>query len=311
MKRILTIDGGGVRGIFPAAFLAEIELQTGRRAGEYFDLIAGTSTGGILALALGLRIPASEIVKLYAEEGTKIFGGSRFFRSIANLLFAKYSSLPLKQALVSKFQERMLGDSKSRLLIPSFDVEKGQVHVFKTRHHARFSTDYRTSIVDVALATSAAPTYFMSHRLASGPPLVDGGVWANNPIASAAIEATSVLKWSAEDCAVLSLGCTNPPLDIGRGRDRSVGWAYWGLKATDLFLSAQSSASMGMATLILGKEQIVRVNPVTPKGRFSLDGLTEIESLRGLGFSEARTYLPALRTRFFDHGPANEFVPEG
>src|SRR5579862_7682308 len=108
MRRILTIDGGGIKGVFPAAFLATLEQQLGRPIGRYFDLIAGTSTGGIIAIGLGLGLSAGDILKLYVEQGPAIFGqdhGSvqnwfrQKLRGMAHLVATKHSSEPLRRAL--------------------------------------------------------------------------------------------------------------------------------------------------------------------------------------------------------------------
>jgi len=307
-KRILVIDGGGIKGIFPAAFFAEMERQIGASVGQYFDLIVGTSTGGILALALGFRLPATSIVDLYKKQGVKIFGGNSFLKGLKSVVFAKHSSEPLRKALVGCFEERRIGESQSRLVIPSFNIEDGSVHVFKTSHNPRLTTDGNLKAVEVALATSAAPTYFMTHRLNTGTPLVDGGVWANNPIGVAAVEAVTVLGWNPNDLQILSLGCTASPLNINHGRNKSVGMLYWGTRVADLFMAAQSSGSLGTASLLIGKDRITRINPMMPEGRFSLDKLSGVESLQGLGYSEARKAIPDLRPKFFST-PADHFTP--
>src|SRR4051794_2714465 len=183
--RILTIDGGGIKGVFAASFLAEVEDSIDGPLTDHFDLIAGTSTGGIIALGLGLGLSARQILDFYESNGQLIFRGSGR-RRLRQLVMAKHDSRKLEEALVDVFGERRLGESTTRLLIPSMNLESGAVHVFKTAHHPRFERDYKLRAVDVALATAAAPTYFRTHRLPSGSPLVDGGLWANNPMGAAA-----------------------------------------------------------------------------------------------------------------------------
>jgi len=95
MKQILAIDGGGIKGVFPAAFLAKIEETTGKRIVDHFDLIVGTSTGGIIAIGLALGLPASEILQFYESYGPKIFAGNRYVRLARQVGFAKYRSEPL------------------------------------------------------------------------------------------------------------------------------------------------------------------------------------------------------------------------
>jgi hypothetical protein len=183
------------------------------------------------------------------------------------------------------------------------------VHVFKTAHHPRFQLDYKERVVDVAMATAAAPTYFPTHRLAPGIPLIDGGVWANNPVAVAVVEAIGVLRWPANDVHVLSIGCTSPPFNVHRARFRPLGRLYWGLKVADVFMAGQASAALGMAQHLVGKANVVRISPMVPEGRYGLDSLDSLWSLRGLGVTEARKAIPELQPVFFT-SPAEEFTPD-
>jgi hypothetical protein len=299
MKRVLSIDGGGIRGIFPASFLGTVEEAIGTTVAEYFDLIVGTSTGGIIALALGLGWTASQVVELYDEMGPSVFAGNRVARSLRQIGWSKYDSMPLRRVLEKNFGDAKLGDSRKRLVIPSLNLETGEVHVFKTAHHPRFELDYKERVVDVALATAAAPTYFPTHRMAAGIPLIDGGVWANNPIAVAVVEAITILEWPPADVRVLSLGCTSPPFNVSRARYRPFGRLYWALKVADVFMAGQASAALGMAQHLVGKSNVIWISPVTPAGRYGLDDLGSLWSLRGLGVTEARKALPALRPLFF------------
>lgn len=308
MWRILTIDGGGVKGVFPASFLATLEDALGDRVANYFDLIVGTSTGGIIALGLGLGLSAQNMLRLYVEKGPVIFGGHQIGRWIRSMGWSKYDSQPLRQALEAAFGDTRLGQSTKRLVIPSCSLETGKVHVYKTAHHERLERDYKERVVDVALATAAAPTYFPTHRSAVGTPLVDGGLWANNPVGMAVVEAIGILGWPRDAIRVLSLGCTTEPLRVGWARRLPFGQLYWGLKVTDVFLAAQSSASFGTAQLLVGHQNVVRISPHVPHGRFSLDGWKEINSLRGLGDTEAREALPSLRPLFFQ-SHAEPFTP--
>src|SRR6202140_48322 len=162
--RILSLDGGGIKGAFTAAVLAEWEKQTGRVIADHFDLIAGTSTGGIIALGLGLGLPATEILEFYQKEGPKIFPNITAHQTLSlnlrHLWGPKYSAEPLRKALKGVFGDKRLKDSKCRLLIPAYDVVAGRVYLFKTRHDPRFIFDQDALAVEVALATAAAPTFF-------------------------------------------------------------------------------------------------------------------------------------------------------
>jgi hypothetical protein len=311
MPRILCIDGGGVKGAFPAAFLATIEDTVGMPVGTYFDLVVGTSTGGIIALGLGLGFSAKQIQDFYVDLGPTLFGRSALLnvlRSLRQTSMSKYGSRNLRRALEALFGERTLGESQLRLVIPSFNIETGEVHFFKTRHNERFDRDYKLSVVDIALATSAAPTYFPTHRLQGGNALVDGGVWANNPVSIAVAEALGVLEWQVKELNILSLGCTQEPFDAGWAINKASGLFYWGRKAAGLFMTAQSSGSLGLAATLIGHQQLCRVNPVVPRRRFSIDKASAITSLIGLGSSEARKALPELRKTFFE-SPAAPFEP--
>ena len=128
--------------------------------------------------------------------------------------------------------------------------------------------------------------------------MIDGGVWANNPVGLSVVEAISVLGWSRDSLKILSLGCTTEPLNIDWGRSGPGGLSYWTPKIIDLFMHAQSHSSLGTAKLLAGHDNIIRIDPVMPQGRFSLDGTKEISSLKGLGDSEARKALPKLREIF-------------
>ena len=306
MKRILAIDGGGIKGVFPVSFLATVEDTIGNNVAKYFDLIVGTSTGGIVALGLGLGLSAKEMLDFYEESGPLIFGGNPILRGLRWLGIAKYNSKNLEEKLTACFGQRKLGDSTKRLVIPCLNLETGGVFVYKTSHHPRLLKDYKEKAVEVALATSAAPTYFPPHRSPAGIPLIDGGIWANNPVCVAVVEAIGVLNWPAETLKVLSIGCTTEPLTINRGRQSSLGILYWAKKLIDLFMFTPSSAALGMAQLLVGDDNITRINPVVPRGRFGLDRTKEIDSLKGLGDFEAREALPKLSEVFLG-SPAETF----
>ena len=305
--RILAIDGGGIKGVFPASFLAHIEEKIDGRINEYFDLIVGTSTGGIIALGFGLGISAKDILGFYKQHGPVIFGGNGALKRLRSLFYAKYDQGALQSSLKETFGDRKLGESSTRLVIPSLDLDTGKVYIHKTAHHERFTTDYKRDVVDVALSTSAAPTYFPAHLMPSGSPLVDGGIWANNPVGLAVVEAIGVLKWPASDLKILSIGCTSEPIGTGGTTRLSLGLAYWGFKAVDLFMHAQDSASLGTATVLTSHEQITRIDPAVSPRKYKLDSYKAIPSLEGLGESCARDRFPHIMEFFAEK--AEPFVP--
>ena len=304
MKKILCIDGGGIKGVFAASFLASIEKQINGKVSDYFDLIVGTSTGGIIALNLGLESSAHETLGFYKEYGKSIFAGNRFLKRYRHILYSKYDQGALKLALEKTFGNKKLGDSKKRLVIPSLDLNTGKVYIHKTAHHPRFTNDYLRSMLNVALSTSAAPTFFPAHLLPSGSPLVDGGIWANNPTGMAVVEALGILKWSPESLKILSIGCTSSPIKKIKFRRGKLYWAY---RASDLFMRAQDSASLGTAAVLCSHEQINRIDPIVSGDRFQLDSYKAIPQLEGLGESCAREQFPFIKSYFTEK--AEVFVP--
>lgn len=326
-RRILALDGGGIKGVLAAAFLETVEEATGKRIADHFDLIAGTSTGGIIALGLGLGMSAREIVQFYVNDGPRIFdqpnpldqsqsgllsslwgkvrGAKRKARQVG---FPKYDSQELRLALERAFKSARLGDSRVRLVVPAYNADKEDVHVFKTRHHERLQVDWKERAVDVALATAAAPTYFSAHHMPSGAPLIDGGIWANNPSGLAAVEARGVLGWNNDDLYILSIGCTEEAIDI----PIEAGYGGLLLKSTSLFMQGQSRASIGTAMLLSGHSETnpryFRHQPRVSAGKFSLDSVQMIDRLRGLGHACAREALPTLEKEFLFE-KAEAFIP--
>lgn len=325
VKRILSIDGGGIKGVLPASFLATIEDATGKSVVDHFDLIAGTSTGGIIAIGLGLGMTAAEVLRFYEKEGPAIFSQTdvadaslvgklrnlcrRKARSLRRVGASKYDPAALKAALERAFGNQKLGDSKTRLLVPAFDRQRRDIHVFKTSHHERFRLDWKERAVDVALATAAAPTYLPGHRLDNGISLIDGGVWANNPVGLAAVEAIGVLGWPSSSVYALSIGCTDAPITIPEG----TGLAGLTLKIADVFFIGQSSGALGTAKLLLGDHEgdkrLFRVQHVASPGEFSLDAVAQIPVLKGIGAALARQWLSEIDRAFISAGKREIFSP--
>lgn len=318
VRRILTIDGGGIRGTFPAAFLANLESALPLPIGRYFDLISGTSTGGIIAIGLALGLSAREILALYENKGPAIFaqtgsgiggwlmrrvrGGKWFFWG------PKYSAEPLREALTAVLGDRRLGDARTRLMIPAWHPKTQSVYIFKTAHHPRLATDYKECAVDAAMATAAAPSYFAQHVTANDVALVDGGLWANNPAGIAVVEAIATLDWPAKDLKVLSIGCLD---DIKQVRE-AYGAARLAPQLSSLFMAGQSHGSLGIAHILTGdpheRRAIYRISQPVPDGFYSLGNTKRIRDLKDRAFAEARIQRPILQPEFFAE-PAEEFVP--
>jgi hypothetical protein len=316
VRRILCLDGGGIMGTQPASFLAVLEDGLDRPIGAYFDLIAGTSTGGILAIGLALGLPAKHLLQLYVERGPYIFGqaGSplpaflvQAWRKLRHVVAPKHDAETLRQELEAVLGQRRIGDAHTRLLVPAWDPSYRSVYIFKTAHHPRLKTDYARLAVDAAMATAAAPTYFKRHVTADQVGLLDGGVWANNPIAIAVVEAIALLGWPGSSLRVLSLGCINEVYTIG-----SPGKATLAGDVVRLFMDGQSRGALGMAKLLTGHEYerdaIFRCCPDVPKNFFRLDDTSKIAELQGMGAAAARKERPRLEPVFFQH-PAERFEP--
>ncbi len=211
LYNILSIDGGGIRGIIPAMILAEIERRTGRRIAEMFDLIAGTSTGGILALGLTVpqektgdrpRYEASQLVSFYEEDGKEIFRS--FWREVVSLhglMEERYPSEPI-EAVLQKYlgAQTRLSQALTEVLITSYEIETCRPFFF-TRRKARAKRGARFNPLmwEVARSTTAAPAYFAPFQIKRSkrshlPPLtfIDAGIFVNNPTLCAYAEAVGV-----------------------------------------------------------------------------------------------------------------------
>ncbi len=308
-KHILSIDGGGLKGAFAASFLANIESLTGKNIASCFDLIGGTSTGGIVAVGLGLGIPASEIVSIYKKSGPIIFSSYGFQSKLKQIFRPKYNAKKLQDAINSTFGERQLGESTTRLLIPAYNGTTNSVHIFKTSHHPRFELDFRERAADVCLATAAAPTYFPTHKIKKIGGLIDGGIWANNPVSFLVVEGLSTLNWSPSELKVLSIGTADagPKYKSGFG-------AVTGLRSLiSLFMSGQSAGSNGVAKLLIQEEtsvekRLFRITGGTEASNYEMDDPGIVDDLIAYGDSEARHFIEKYRQVFL-HEPREPFEP--
>ena len=308
--RILSLDGGGVKGTFTASFLAELERMTGKRVADYFDLITGTSTGGIIAIALGLGVGTEEILGFYERDGPAIFPSTGVRRrardSVRHLLRPKHSGQVLRAAIGAVLADRRFGESRVRLVITSYDAIRGSLHLFKTSHDERFKQDYRLPAADVAMATAAAPTYFPAFHGTSGLTHVDGGIWANCPAMVGLVEAVGILGYRPREVDILSVGTTTEPFSISRRR-RSGGLLLWNKGIADLLMQAQVAGALAQAKVLMGRRPY-RVDEAAEPGRFALDDANQIGDLKALGISAARHREEDVSARFLD-APAPAFTP--
>jgi patatin-like phospholipase/acyl hydrolase len=309
--QILAIDGGGMRGLFPAGVLARFEEAYGVKVADCFDLIVGTSTGGIIALGLGKGLSPAEIEAFYLNCGERIFAGAdSVLRSIAHLGEVKYDNAPLQQELQECFGGTLLGESQKRLVITSYDLENDDVRLIKTAHHQRLRHDYKLPMWQVGLATSAAPTYFSACRAIMNTRLVDGGVWANNPTLVGFTEAVSLLKVPLPDIRILSIGTS---WELKQRSDELDDAGKWGWKSelVDIMFRGQSHAAVKQTQLLLDtpdQQRVLRLDFPVPKDTFGLDRVDVKRMMPKVEYF-ARHFGPKVEELFFEHqAPAFEPV---
>lgn len=303
--QILALDGGGIKGLFSAAVLAAIEEDLKIRVVDHFDLISGTSTGGIIAIGIGLGMRPREIVEFYLREGPKIFPRWFGMKWLQHWGYRKFSEKPLIAALQNCFGDRKFGESTKRLVIPSYNLGEDDVYLFKTPHQTDLTRDYRVPAWKVALATASAPTFFPCTREVDRLRLIDGGVWANNPTMVAVVEAVATLKKPLESLRVLSIG-TSDAVSARRKRLNKGGIMAWavGNAAIDVIMRGQSLSAYKQAGLLLGKERVLRLNPKVPAEEFSLDGVHKADDLIGKAAHESRKFMPSFKQQFVPHRAA-------
>lgn len=224
--QILALSGGGYRGLYTAKIIDSIEQDIGAPIASRFDLITGTSIGGILALAIALEIPAQKIVNLFVQHGEKIF---KKRCSLRGMIRAPYSPKPLMDLLNSPtlFGKKRMDACKHPVIIPSLNYSTGQPVVFKTPHHSDFASDHRLQVVDVAMATSAAPAYFPRHVFNNNQ-YVDGGLYANAPGLLGLHEAMSFFDRDIRQIRMLSIGTLSSRFTANPKQNRDGGVRDWG-----------------------------------------------------------------------------------
>ena len=300
--QILSLDGGGIKGLFSAAVLAAIEDDLKVNVVDHFDLITGKSTGGIIALGLGLGMRPRDLVEFYLREGPNIFPHWVGVKWLQHWVSRKFSPEPLKIALQRCFKDRTFGASKKRLVIPSYNLGEDDVYLFRTPHHERLKRDYKVLAWKVALATSAAPTFFPCAREVDSLRLVDGGVWANNPTLVGIIEAYGTLNVELDALSVFSIG-TSDAVSHRSNRLNSGGIVAWALgnAAIDVIMRGQSIGVHNHAKFLLSPERIERLNPKVASDEFSLDGVHKADDLIGKAAHHSRTVMPIFEKKFLLH----------
>jgi predicted acylesterase/phospholipase RssA len=300
--QVLALDGGGVRGVFTAALLAGLEEDLGVSVVEHFDLVVGTSTGGIIALALGAGMTPQQILEFYVAEREAIFAAPPVLGSVRRLLRAKYRPDGLEAALKRILGERLLGESRVALVVPSYDLGENAVHLFKTPHHQRLKRDYRVPMWAVGMATSAAPTYFPAFRLpVDQTRLIDGGVWANNPALVGVAEAVSIFGHPLEEIRVLSVGTTTS-LRPRPSRLDNAGLWRWVRRpgVVDVLLAGQSAGAFAQVQHLIGKDNAHRLDPPAVAEIASLERC-DARELIAKAAHHSRDFAPTFEAVFAEH----------
>jgi patatin-like phospholipase/acyl hydrolase len=298
--KILSIDGGGMKGVIPAQYLKNIEEEIGEPIHEYFDLLTGTSTGGIICLGLSSGMSASQITQLYTVEGKRIFGKKQ---SIKGVFKALYSNETLKGILQEKFSDKKIKDANTMLCIPSIEHHKAEPKVYKTPHHVEYITDSERYMWEVGLATSAAPYYFPAANIGEDECKIDGGLWANNPVLVGIAEAKKI-GFQFEQIKVLSIGTGDSLYSADNKIAETGGLLTWKKNLIELTFQAQSKGASHTANYLLG-ENLIRLNPTLSRP-LALDSTKEDDILlmiREANYLFERTFITkGVKEAFFGTG---------
>ena len=300
MQKVLSIDGGGIRGIIPAMVLAGIERRTGKWTAEVFDLVAGTSTGGILALGLTKpgrdgepQYSAERLIELYETEGRKIFSLPVWHRihSGWGLAEEKYPATGIEEVALEYFGDVRLAQAHKEVLVTAYEIERRGPWFFKRRHardENREGDNFHMR--EVARATSAAPTYFEPLPLEWGPhgkrAFIDGGVHSNNPAMCAYVEAMKIYT-EEKDFLVLSLGTGEPTRSMPYEEVKGWGLALWAQPILNVVFDGVSDTVDYQLQELLSTEEgndrrYYRFQPVLDIGKDDMDdaSATNIQALK-------------------------------
>jgi patatin-like phospholipase/acyl hydrolase len=291
--RILTLDGGGIRGVYTAHILKRIQEDEGIVFSEYFDLIAGTSTGAILAGALATDQDINKVIQLYRQHGAQIFSSNicplKKYLGISlpgipclniGLFSSKYSQKVLREQLEAIFDTTTMSQTNTNLMLFSTDISNGIPHVFKSPYCEDFTRDRNIKLSDAILASTAAPVYFNPIKVGEYL-LADGGIWCNNPSICAVAEAKNYFDKNHHDLRLLSIGTIEGKSFIPMKRNNHIikkhlwGLLGWQTKVIDLTLNLQSIASKN-TTKFLDLNSYLRINSKESKA-IPMDDVTMID----------------------------------
>jgi patatin-like phospholipase/acyl hydrolase len=324
MKRILSIDGGGIRGIVPGMILIALEKKLRQktknqdaRIADYFDFIAGTSTGGILSCIYLCpdkkkpgrpRFTAEEAVDLYRENGDEIFNIPflKKIQSAGGLNDERFDVKEMEHLLSLYFEDLKLSELLKPCLVTSYDIKNRRAHFFSQSDARNKGEGYDYLVKDVCRATSAAPTYFevaLTRSLSNiSYPLVDGGVFVNNPSMCAYAEVRNSKtkkgeKITAQDMFILSLGTGNSDEAYEYKNAKDWGMVKWVSPLIDIMMSGAAETTdyflVKMFDAVGHPEQYNRISPTNlynAKSDMSDASKKNIDALVELGNLTAQQY---------------------
>ncbi len=319
---ILSLSGGGFLGLYTVSVLAGLEEAAGGPIARHCDLLAGTSVGGIIALGLAAEVPAATIKAAFERNGTAIFSDrpaptswwgtardlARFVRE------PKYQSDALRRTIVELVgEDACIGDLKHPVIVPAVNLTKGKPQVFKTPHHENFRTDLHLKIVDVALATSAAPTYFPIAEIGDAL-YADGGLYANSPDLLALHEAQHFLAQPDGSVHLLSIGTTTSQFSFAHAAGRQLGsFGWWrDQRLVNVIIASQQHSVDYMVGHRLG-DRYLRLDADQSKEQerhLALDVATghAQRTIRGLAAATVQSHINDARLKgFLAHTAASAF----
>ena len=330
--RILSLEGGGIRGAFGAAYLTEIEQRLGQSVTEHFDLIAGTSTGAITAASLANGMQAQAVVDFYRKHVGNIFhprephqpkgllrlafpAARRMMRNRTSSNFddffrSRYCPHALSHSFEDAFGDTTLGElSRGPLVVPSVNLTQGHTHVFRTPHLTEFEGERDLRVRDVLRAATAAPTYFPHKVMPDGDAYCDGGLWANNPGVLAVAEAIKIRRGCVGDRCDLATDVSKIYLlSIGTGLSTyslsppgsDAGILYWARYVADVMGFSQAQGTEIPLDYLLG-DRYQMVNFEIPDASWTLDAIEHMERLFKLGRDQAAANFEDVAEKFFSN----------
>jgi len=279
--RILSLDGGGLRGIIPVLILKEIERRSGKRIIDLFDMIAGTSTGGLIACGITVsddgihpKYTLQDIENVYTKRGNDIFPKKNFIERIINsvtcLKRPRFSEVGIDKVLTDMFEDRRITNCILPIFITTFDLYNNNALFFKSRHALCYPSK-NALLKDVCRATSAAPTYLPAYKFnydGKASVCVDGGVYINNPALAALVEISKHHNdypynfdcLSLEDIKILSLGTGHYSNDIARKKVESWGMLDWATNITDVMMQAVNQTTSYQVDELTKSGNFLRIN---------------------------------------------------